>query len=345
MILLKHASVGIGSLFAIQACLSIAAADDLRWTKSSPLPDPRAGYAAGVLDGKVVIAGGTYWEGRKGRWTKKVFSARTHLYDPTTRTWERLADAPIPFGYAAFAVVQNRLYVMGGYTGNEESGKILVLERQGSTYTWRVFGELPETRLFGWAKGIGDSIYLLGGVREFEPTDDVGSCCTSKTATTRLMVLDTVKPEQGWRDLTPYPGGKRWAFAAESDGETIWMFGGIHAENAADTLTRYNDVFRYSIGNDRWEKLPPLPPDIVKTAPLSPLFVKDKLVFMSFAKTVWQLDPKTMKYTRLAPLLEEAMVDRFFWLNNEIIGTGGENKIEGPRRRSEWTFIGTFGQS
>ena len=28
--------------------------------------------------------------------------------------------------------------------------------------------------------------------------------------------------------------------------------------------------------------------------------------------------------------------------NNQIIGSGGENKIEGPRRRSEWTFIGRF---
>ena len=63
---------------------------------------------------------------------------------------------------------------------------------------------------------------------------------------------------------------------------------------------------------------------------------------MSFSKTVWQLDLKTMIYSELPSLPEEAFVDRFVWLDNKIIGAGGENKIESRRRRSEWTFIGEY---
>ncbi|MXZ34936.1 MAG: DUF1668 domain-containing protein, partial [Acidobacteria bacterium] len=136
----------------------------LHWRKSTPLPEPRAGHAAGLLDGKFVIAGGTWWVGEKGNWTQKIFSASTHAFDPETETWERLPDAPFPFGYSAHAVVENRLYVLGGFDGRQEIRKILRLSRKGDGYEWEVFGELPGTRLFGWAGSSGSSLYLLGGV-------------------------------------------------------------------------------------------------------------------------------------------------------------------------------------
>ena len=294
------------------------------------------------MDGKLVIAGGTYWEGEKGNWTKKVFSGRTHAFDPTTQKWEQLPDAPIPFGYAAFTVVGNRLFVLGGYDGQKESRKILTLARKGTEYVWEIFGELPTTRLFGWAGGVGSSIYLLGGVEKFEPMDEAGSCCTSTTATNRLQVFDTAAPDQGWRDLPSYPGGKRWLFSAETDGENLWMLGGIYTSNAEDPPTRFSEVMRYSVQERTWHKLSPLPRDALMATPLSPLYVDGKILLMSFDKTVWQLDLKTQEYSKLSPLPEEAYVDRYVWLNNQIIGAGGENKIESPRRRSEWNFVGRF---
>ncbi len=314
----------------------------LHWKKSTPLPEPRAGHAAGVLDGKFVIAGGAYWEGEKGNWTRKIFSASTHAFDPDTETWERLPDAPIPFGYAAYTVVDNRLYVLGGFDGRQESRKILTLLKEGDEYVWKVFGELPETRLFAWAGSSGSSLYLLGGVVQFEPLDEAGSCCTSRTATNRLTVLDTASPEKGWKELSPYPGDKRWLFSADGDGESLWMFGGIYSGEAGAPPAKFDQALHYDLKQDRWQELPPLPPETLDATPLVPLHLPGKILFMSFSKTVWQLDLKSMEYTMLTPLPEEAFVDRFVWLNDRIIGAGGENKIESPRRRSEWTFIGEF---
>ena len=331
---------GLGALLLSAGAAPASPPRDLSWKKSTPLPEPRAGYAAGVLDGKLVIAGGTFWEGKKGNWTQKIFSARTHAFDPATEKWEQLPDAPIPFGYAACTVVDNRLYVLGGYDGEKESLKILTLELQGSSYVWKIFGELPETRLFGWAFGVGSSIYLLGGVVKFEPMDEIGTCCTSRTATNQLQVLDTTNPEKGWRELSPYPGGKRWLFSAETDGESLWMFGGIYSANASDPATKFRQVLRYSFQKDAWEKLSPLPQETLTAAPLFPLHADGKILLMSFSRTVWQLDLKTQKYSKLAPLPEEAFVDKYVWIKDQIIGAGGENKIESPRRRSEWTFVG-----
>ena len=330
------------SLLAAPACSPPATEQPaLQWRLSTPLPEPRAGYAAGVLDGKLVIAGGTYWEGEKDNWTRKLFSTSTHAFDPETETWERLPDAPLPFGYAAYTVVQNRLYVLGGYDGQKENSQILTLQREGSNYVWNSAGELPETRLFAWAGSAGSKIYLLGGVREFEPIDEAGSCCTSETATNQLMMLDTKVPDQGWKELPPYPGRKRWLFAAENDGRNIWMFGGIHSDDPYNPK-KFDDVVSYHLASGAWEKHPPLPADSLEQTPLVPVHVEGKILLMSFARTVWQLDLSTMQYSTITPLPEEAFVDRFFWLNDRVIGAGGENKIQSPRRRSEWTFVGEF---
>ena len=314
----------------------------LHWRKSTPLPEPRAGHAAGLMDGKFVIAGGTWWEGEKGNWTQKIFSASTHAFDPQSETWERLPDAPFPFGYSAHAVVENRLYVLGGFDGRQEIRKILRLSRQGEGYRWEVFGELPRTRLFGWAGSSGSSLYLLGGVERFEPTDEAGTCCTSKTATNSLSVLDTAAPDKGWRELSPYPGGKRWLFAAEGDGNTFWLFGGIDIPEAGAPPIRFNQALRYDLKQDLWEDLPPLPDETLEARPLVPLHIPGRILFMSFAKTVWQLDLQTLEYSQRTPLPEEAFVDKFALVDGRIIGAGGENRIESPRRRSEWTFIGEF---
>ena len=339
--------LGLAGLCAIPGCSPAsdpsAPGTKLQWRKSTPLPEPRAGHAAGLLDGKFVIAGGTWWEGEKGNWTQKIFSASTHAFDPDTETWEQLPDAPFPFGYAAFAVVEDRLYVLGGFDGRQEIRKILRLSRKGDGYQWEVFGELPGTRLFGWAGSSGSSLFLLGGVERFEPTDEAGTCCTSKTATNRLSVLDTASPEKGWRELSPYPGKKRWLFSAEGDGESIWMFGGIDSQQAGAPPIRFSQALHYDLKQDLWEELPSLPPETLEARPLVALHIPGRILFMSFAKTVWQLDLQTLEYSRLTPMLEEAFVDRFAWLNGRIIGAGGENKIESPRRRSEWTFIGEFG--
>lgn len=314
----------------------------LQWTKSTPTPEPRAGYAAGVLDDKLVIAGGTYWDGTPGNWTTKRFSASVHAFDAATESWERLPDAPTPIGYAAFTVVNNRLFVMGGYTGSGESRKIFTLGKKGDSHIWSVVGDLPEPRLFAQAVTVGSSIYLLGGTRQFEPYDEIGTCCTSKTATNSLMVMDTDQPEEGWRSLTPFPGGKRWLSPVATDRKFIWMFGGIHQEKKEDPTTRHTEVLRYSIGRGTWEKMHPLPEAIRDARPTNALHSDGKILIMSFAKKVWQLDLETLEYTQITPLPEEVMVDGFFWINDQIVGASGENKLESPRRRSQWTFIGRF---
>lgn len=120
----------------------------LEWSKSAPFPEPRAGYAAGVLNGKLVIAGGTYWEGAPGHWTKRRFSASTHAFDPVTQQGEKLPDLPVPLGYAASATVGNQLFVLGGYTGTTVNRQIFTLQKTYGRYVWGIFGSMKIDRVF-----------------------------------------------------------------------------------------------------------------------------------------------------------------------------------------------------
>lgn len=312
----------------------------LHWTMSTPFPQPRTDYAAGALAGKLVIAGGTFWEGSKGHWTKKLFSASTHAFDPATQTWEELPDLPTPLACAASVVIGKKLYVLGGYTGTKPSRKIYTFAMESGKYAWTNLGTLPSDRLFAAAVTAGKQLFVLGGTTRFEPTDASGTCCTSKTATDSFMSLDTTHPEKGWRQLPSIPGPRRWLISAVSGRDSIWIFGGRFQENPLDPVINYNQVFRYDISNARWQETNSLPQGSPDAVPPSCVMVKGKILLITDYRKVWQLNPLNSLYTELEPLPEAAGVDRFIFLKGRIVGAGGENNLEGPRRRSAWTFIG-----
>jgi N-acetylneuraminic acid mutarotase len=314
----------------------------LRWSLSTPLPEPRSDYAAGVVAGKLVIAGGTFWTGSKGNWIKKHFSASVHAFDPGSQTWEQLPDLPVPLGCAGGAVIGDRLFVVGGFTGSEVNRKIFVLERRQGSYTWSEFGEMPFDRVYPRAVSVGSSLYLVGGTTQFEPRDPTGTCCSSKTATRSLLVLDTARAKNEWHELASFPGPLRFYFSAETDGRAIWMFSGIYQGSPADPITTYDNVSRYDIALGKWENANKLPQVSQATNPPSPVFVGDGIVLINDFKKVWKLDLSKQTYRELSPLPEAAALDRFVWRDGKIIGASGENFIDPPRRRSEWVFVGRF---
>lgn len=313
----------------------------LRWSKSTPFPEPTSGYAAGVIQGKLVLAGGTYWNGTAHHWTKKIFTATTYSFDPETGKWDKLPEEPVPLGYAASTVVNDTLFVLGGYNGQRVSRRILTFTKKRNHYVWKEFGELPVDRVFARAVTIGNKIYLVGGSTDFEPLDAIGTCCTSKTATNSLMVFDTRHPEKGWREVAPYPGATRWSFTAETDGKSIWMFGGQFQASAKDPVQNFPEVLRYNPMDGKWKAAGRLPEDLRADAFVSPVYAAGSMILISGIKKTWQLDLVALKYKELAPLPEATEVDKFVWLRNRLIGSGGENSSdEDPRRRSVATFVG-----
>ena len=338
----RLSTCSLGAILLFGARNMSATSEVLHWSLSTPMPEPRSDYVAGAVGGKLIIAGGTYWTGSKGNWIKKHFSASTHAFDPESQTWGKLPDLPVPLGCAGAAVIGDKLFVIGGFTGSQVNRRIFVLEKRQGVYAWKDAGQVPFDRVYPRIVAAGSSLYVVGGTKQFEPRDPTGTCCSSKTATRSLMVLDTNRMQQGWRELAEFPGPLRFYFSAETDGRAIWMFSGIYQAGPTDPISTYNDVSRYDIAHDKWENEQKLPQVSQATNPPSPVFVGDGIVLINDFQKVWKLDRSKGTYRELSPLPQAAALDRFVWLDGKIIGASGENFIDPPRRRSEWVFIGRF---
>ena len=94
---------------ALCVTLVQAQGEKIVWKEAQPIPLPRSGYVAGVLSGRLLLAGGTYWEGAQKCWT-----ARTDFFDPERNVWEAGPDLPAARADAACAVHAGSLYVFGG---------------------------------------------------------------------------------------------------------------------------------------------------------------------------------------------------------------------------------------
>ncbi len=309
----------------------------IAWHHDTPTPEPRAGYGVGVLGGRLILIGGTFWEGNKGNWTKKVFTAATHAFHPFAHVWEKLPDAPVTLGYPASAQVGDEIYVLGGVQDGRPSRNVLALRQEKGGFAWRKATPLPENRVFGSAVTIGRTIYLIGGTREFEPFDAKGTCCTTKTDTSTVWSLDTANPAADWKALESYPGQARWNARAATDGHSIFLFGGVHRPRQQDPVLKFNEVLRFDPAANRWSRAADLPESLQGAAAVA---VGGKIVLLGAGRQAMSFDPRTASFSPAEPLPEDAAVDAFVWIDPAIVGAAGENKIEGPRRRSESTFVG-----
>lgn len=342
ILLLSAGAVIVGCVFTVAGRspdAGVKMGSILRWTTSTPFPDPRSGYAAGVLDGKVVIAGGTYWEGTPAHWTRKLYSAITSAFDPISQKWEKLPSMPASLGYPASAVFDDKLYVMGGYTGHRVNQSIDVLRSKGGVYSWRLLREPAPARVFATAVTTGKAIYLVGGTTAFEAYDAAGTCCTSKTATNSLWVFQPNHPAKGWQQLPAYPGRARWLPAVVFARGSIWIFGGLYQAIPNGSPTFFRTVLRYDLHDNHWSAMPPLPASTTRMQPLTALTIQDGILLFTPRRQVWKFNFASRRYLEMTPMPEAVAVDKFLFLDHLIVGAGGESAIEEPRRRSQWTFI------
>jgi len=142
------------------------------WETKAAMPTPRADLCASVVNGSIYLIGGKeYWEGSLNHELDV-----TEVYDPATDTWTTAASMPIPvFGYAS-AVVDGKIYVMGGtrqflesWTNLETVGSNKVYDVQNDT--WSVGTDLSTVRSYAAAAATSGvtapkRIYVVGGFNE-----------------------------------------------------------------------------------------------------------------------------------------------------------------------------------
>jgi N-acetylneuraminic acid mutarotase len=151
--------------------------------------------------------------------------------------WSLLAPMPGARGETTTAVLEDRLYVIGGLAGLVASASEAVSVYDPVTDAWTDGPALPEPRHHAGAAALDGAVWLAGGAPSAEQW----------SAETNLWRLE---PGAGaWTEAKPMPEGRYGHRLVALDGR-LWVVGGVGGSGA--TLV-------YDPANDAWEARAPLP--------------------------------------------------------------------------------------
>lgn len=234
-------------MLAVVACvllLSVACAQTITWQQAKPMPVGKGGQVCGVVQGKVLVAGGTHWiDGET-----KVWSRDLYVYDPQQDTWSTGPEMPVALSYGTGGAIGDRLYVVSGSDGVRDYADVWICEPTATGYRWLRGPSLPAPRIYGASAVIGTRLFVFGGADgnalSGELYDDV-------------VMLDTARLEDGWQVLGQMPGAGRTLMTAAAVGTRVYLFGGYMRRGEGFANSR--DALVFDAGSGSRGRVPHMP--------------------------------------------------------------------------------------
>jgi N-acetylneuraminate epimerase len=223
-------------------------AADFAWSPLPPLPDERgfAGSFAGVVDGSLMVAGGTHfidkmpWEGGTKVWYDTIFGL-----EKPDGAWRVVGKLPQPNGYGVSITTPAGWIILGGGNATEHFRAVFWVKQTAN------LPPLPKPCAFMCGCEHDGVIYLAGGIE----------APTATSAMNTFWSLDLKQPDSQWQALPPCPGKPRiLACMAAVDG-VIHLFSGaaLHADKGGKPEREWlNDAWAYQRGTG-WKQLPAMP--------------------------------------------------------------------------------------
>jgi N-acetylneuraminic acid mutarotase len=195
-----------------------------RWSQAAPLPAPRGGHAATVLNGRIHVIGGG----------NSVSTIDDHtVYDPKTNTWSERARPPRSLGSPAGVVFDGKIYSIGGRSGPNDFGDVSIYDEAADAWTP---GPPIEPRGTAGAAVLGGALYVFGGESQ-----------------ARKMVLDGVLRLDGtanaWTAPPAMPTARNYARAVVFKGAVYivggsTMYGAGHSSHGSSVVESFHPPAR-----------------------------------------------------------------------------------------------------
>jgi RNA polymerase sigma factor (sigma-70 family) len=134
------------------------------WIKKTDMPTARTSLGTETINGKIYAIGGqtSIWGEYRGNYTSIV-----EEYDPVYDKWTRKADMPTARAFFCTAVMDGKIFVMGGITKEYGTNGLSTVEvYEPSTDTWSTAYDIPTSRFCLAGAAINGRIYAIGGIRE-----------------------------------------------------------------------------------------------------------------------------------------------------------------------------------
>jgi N-acetylneuraminic acid mutarotase len=202
------------------------------WTQLSPMPTARQEVAVAAHGGRVWVAGGF------GSNAEPVATVET--FDPALNLWETRRSLPEPVHHAAAAVVGDRLFVVGGFTGGRVrwTASDAVYEFVADREVWEARAAMPTPRGGLAVAVLNGRVHALGG-----SGDGVSNA---------HEVYDPATNQ--WSRANAMPTARDHLAAVGFQGR-VWALGG----RASFVGEQYANVEIYDPATDSWRTGQPLP--------------------------------------------------------------------------------------
>ena len=271
--------------------LSFATAAD--WRPIAPLPVPNGGFAAGAVNGKVIIAGGTTWKDGVKVWLDEVWA-----YDAAVNRWDPKGRLPRPLAYGVCAESRDALLIAGGFDGTSGRTEVLRIRENHEV------GTLTNRLLY-------PACLAVGGILEGQPSRGLfifgGSPDPAKLDAVLLTGQRVGLGKDGAEIDTPH----FFIAASAVCGGALHVFGGARA---ASPTTVTNLAAAWVCRSGEWKPLAPLP---VALRGVTALRLDDTHLYLAggyggdpegFRSDAWIYDTVRNTYTPAKPLPIAAMV-------------------------------------
>ena len=299
---------------SLSLSMAIASSDAADWEELPPLPEPNGGFLCGVVDSRIVVVGGTNWEGGTKHWLRSV-----HEYDPARRLWTKrpdLREGPVAYGVAIQTGEGFRF--IGGSDGTKALKAIGTIE--GARIHFASVPELPSALVLAVGGAIGGSYVIVGG------TDDAANVGGVQQTT---YILELAGQQWTARRMADYPGKPVAVLASAVIGDELFVFGGMNADPAG-TVFNTTDAFAFSATRNSWRKLQPL---AVATRGMSAVSLDEQNIYLAggfteaFTTEAFFYDTKANTYRPAKPLPYAAMVT-LVRSGDYVYCVGGEDRMK-----------------
>jgi hypothetical protein len=211
--------------------------------RRADLPDPRTEVAGTGWNGQIVAVGGLDAQGRA--------VTNMDVYHPATDAWSRGPALPVALHHTAVATLDDRLYVIGGYTidGRAWVPQAAVWSIGPGEDEWQPAPSLGSPRGALAVAATGDRLVAVAGVG---PGDQVlTSTEVLQSSAERERASDSEPPGQGWV-AGPELSTPREHLAATATGDEVYAITG----RSGGLETNYDSV--EVLRDGAWQDAPPL---------------------------------------------------------------------------------------
>lgn len=248
-------------------------------------------------------------------------------YTPATDTWTTLAPIPYPVTHAGVIVINDQIWVLGGFKGDHPGVAIATVQIYDlRNNAWSTGPALPYRRASMGAALLGRKIHVFGGLKPDRQTD-----------TNEHWVLDLDRLYQGWRSAAPLPKARNHLSGASLGGQ-VYAIGGQRGHDRPNGVFDVAFVHSYHSATDTWTRRADLPFPRSHFEPGT--LVADGAIYIVGGRTLGQYfsqitryDPVSNEWTDQCPLPDRLVAPSAGLFDDELVVThGGLNSWQLPVR-------------